>query len=61
MVNLGSEDDKKEVKVGTAMSTAVREILVKLLRDFKDVFAWSYQDMSGLDPEIAQHKLSLKP
>ena len=60
MVNLGSEKDKKEVKVGTAMSAAVRERLVKLLRDFKDVFAWSYQDMPGLDPEIVQHKLPLK-
>ena len=53
MVNLGSEEDKKEVKVGTTMSAVMRERLVKLLRDFKDVFAWSYQDMPGLDPEIA--------
>ena len=53
MVNLGSEEDKKEVKVGTAMYATVR--------DFRDVFAWSYQDMPGLDPEIAQHKLPLKP
>jgi len=31
-----------------------------LLREFKDIFAWSYQDMPGLDPEIVQHKLPLK-
>jgi len=31
-----------------------------LLQEFKDVFAWSYQDMPGLDPNIVQHKLALK-
>ena len=31
-----------------------------MLQEFKDVFAWSYQDMPGLDPNIVQHKLALK-
>ena len=31
-----------------------------MLQEFKDVFAWSYQDMPGLDPNIVQHKLPLK-
>ncbi|CAL0299382.1 unnamed protein product [Lupinus luteus] len=26
-----------------------------------DVFAWSYKDMSGLDPNIASHKIPLYP
>ena len=32
-----------------------------LLREFKDVFAWSYQDMPDMDLDIVQHKLPLKP
>ena len=30
-----------------------------LLRDYQDIFAWSYQDMPGLSSEIVQHKLPL--
>ena len=32
-----------------------------LLRDYQDIFAWSYQDMPGLSSDIVQHKLPLNP
>ena len=38
-VNLGDGEEKKEVKVGTGMSMPIRDALVALLRDYKDVFA----------------------
>lgn len=34
--------------------------LIELLREYDDVFAWSYQDMPGLDTDIVMHKLPLK-
>ena len=34
---------------------------MKLLHDYSDVFAWSYQDMPGLDTSTVEHKLPLKP
>jgi len=52
---------KKEVKVGTSMTAPIREELVALLRDYQDVFAWSYQDMPGLNSNIVQHRLPLNP
>ncbi|RVW32435.1 hypothetical protein CK203_099866 [Vitis vinifera] len=30
-------------------------------RSYLDVFAWSYEDMSGLDPSIVQHHLPILP
>ncbi|KAI5431210.1 hypothetical protein KIW84_035393 [Lathyrus oleraceus] len=60
LVNLGSEDDVKEVKNGSQLCPEDKKGLVDLLREYSDVFAWSYQDMSGLDSEIVEHKLSLK-
>jgi len=60
VINLGGENEKKEVKVGAYMSKETQENLWALLKEFKDVFAWSYQDMPGLDPNIVQHKLPLK-
>ena len=50
VVNLGDGEERKEVKVGTGMSTSIRDELVALLRDYQDIFAWSYQDMLGLSP-----------
>lgn len=61
VINLGTEENKKEVKVGTALEDKNKEGLVKLLHEYAYAFAWSYQDMSGLDTNIVVHKLLLKP
>ncbi|RDX68156.1 Retrovirus-related Pol polyprotein, partial [Mucuna pruriens] len=43
------------------MPPDLRSKLIELLKEYVDVFAWSYQDMSGLDREIVEHKLPLLP
>ena len=43
------------------MSTDERDSLVQLFISYLDVFAWSYEDMPGLDPSIIQHHLLLLP
>jgi len=55
LVNLGTDSGKKEVKIGTSMTTPIREELTALLKDYQDIFAWSYQNMSGLSSDIVQH------
>ena len=44
-VNLGTEEDKKEVKVGANLESSVKERLIQLLHNYVEVFAWSYEDM----------------
>ncbi|KAI5425981.1 hypothetical protein KIW84_031706 [Lathyrus oleraceus] len=61
LVNLGYEDDVKEVKIGSRLCPDVKKGLIDLLREYSDVFVWSYQDMPGLDSEIVEHRLPLKP
>jgi hypothetical protein len=36
-----------------------REKLIALLRDYVDVFAWSYENMSGLETNIIVHRVPL--
>lgn len=60
-INLGSEEDKKEVTIGSLLDTDIKSKLIDLLKEYIDVFAWSYQDMPGLDTNIVQHYLPLKP
>ena len=59
-INLGTEEEKKEVKIGTTLSSSTRKELIDLLQDYSDVFAWSYQDMPGLDTDIVVHRLPLR-
>jgi len=32
-----------------------------VLKDYPDEFAWSYEDMPGLDSNLVEHRLVLKP
>jgi hypothetical protein len=58
---LGTEEDKKEIKNGALLDTAVKERVIELLREYADIFAWSYKVMPGLDAEVVEHRLPLKP
>jgi hypothetical protein len=33
--------------------------LQMLLKEFKDVFAWTYKDLKGITLELVQHKIEL--
>lgn len=59
VINLGSKDNKKEVKIGALLCPDVKKRIVELLRDYVDVFSWSYKDMIGLDTNIVEHQLPL--
>ena len=61
LIDLETGEGKKEVKVGTDMTTPICQGLITLLEEYQDIFAWSYQDMPGLDLNIVQHRLPLNP
>ena len=61
LVNLGIGSGKREVQIGTGITAPIREVLIILLRDYQDIFAWSYQAMPGLSSDIVQHRLPLNP
>lgn len=60
VVNLGDELEKKEVKIRFSITTGTKRDLIELLQKFKDVFAWSYQDMPRLSADIVVHRLPIK-
>ena len=64
-VNLGTDDEPKMVQMGDTLASSERYALVALLNEFKEVFAWSYEDMPGIDIDIVQHciptDLAIKP
>lgn len=38
----------------------MKKQVLQLLKEFKDVFAWTYVQMRGLDPQLVSHKLNIK-
>ena len=57
---MGNNKEKKEVKIGTALSAEIKKEIIDLLHEFAGIFAWSYQDMPGLSIEIVEYHLPLK-
>ncbi|KAM1606294.1 hypothetical protein PS2_026917 [Malus domestica] len=49
------------VKIGTTLSPPIRSALISFLQENTEVFAWSYEDMPGISPDIIYHRLSIDP
>ena len=45
--------------VGSKLAEDLRSLLIRFLKQNKDVFAWKQEDMGGIDPVIITHKLSV--
>ena len=51
----------KTTKIGTTLSPEMRTRLIRFLKENLDAFAWSHEDISGISPEVIQHKLNVDP
>jgi ribonuclease HI len=58
--NIGTEKDPKFVKLSSSLSREKRVEYVELLKEFADVFAWTYEDLRTYDTSIIEHKIPLK-
>ena len=56
-INLGNDENPRLIKIGSTLNQQERRDLKKFLTKFQEAFAWSYEDMLGIDPEIAQHHI----
>ena len=59
--NIGTPEHPRMVKISKALTTEQRNMYIKLLKEYVDVFAWSYEDLKTHDTGIIQHKVPLKP
>jgi ribonuclease HI len=60
-VNLGIKDNPQCINLGVGCSEQEKTTFIKLFKEFKDVFAWTYDDLKTLDPNIIQHVIPMKP
>ncbi|XP_070013693.1 uncharacterized protein [Nicotiana sylvestris] len=60
-VHLGNLEEVQETMIRIHANKRTRDALVQLLFEFKDVFAWSYDDMPGLSVDLVVNKLPTYP
>ncbi|XP_070040597.1 uncharacterized protein [Nicotiana tomentosiformis] len=60
-VNLGDSEIVKETRVSIHLSPLEKAEYVRFLKEYEDIFAWSYDDMTGLSTSIVDHKLPTNP
>jgi hypothetical protein len=59
-LNLGTTDEPCPIFVSALLTPAEEKEYLELLIEYKDVFAWTYKEMPGLDPRVAVHRLAIK-
>ncbi|XP_075633667.1 uncharacterized protein LOC142606157 [Castanea sativa] len=60
-VNLDDSRPERTTRIGTLASQTVRQALALFLKENQDVFAWSHEDMPGIDSSVMVHWLNLSP
>ena len=61
-VNLGSDSQEpRPISISSSLTKKEKTEPILLLKEFKDVFAWDYNEMPGLDPGLVAHTLNVDP
>ena len=61
VVTLDESRPKRTTRMGMLASQPIRQALVSFLKMNQDVFAWSHDDIPGIDPSVIVHRLNVNP
>ena len=60
-ISLDENNPERCTKVGMDLVEKTKQDLVHFLKKSIDVFAWSHEDMPGIDPSIITYHLNVSP
>ncbi|KAL5572514.1 hypothetical protein UlMin_022111 [Ulmus minor] len=60
-VNLSNTSEPRTVLISKELTGDLRKAIIDTLRKNKDLFAWTYEEMPGLDASLVTHKLAVTP
>ena len=60
-VTLDESRPKRTTRMGTLASQPIHQVLAAFLKMNRDVFAWSHEDMPGIDPSVIVHRMNMNP
>ena len=55
------DDPRKSTRIWADLEGKIKKGLIRFLRENIDVFAWSHEDMLGIDPSVITHRLNVYP
>jgi hypothetical protein len=58
--NVGTNENPKMVKNFKYLPSQIKSKYVELLKQYKDVFAWSHEDLQTYDTSVIENKIPLK-
>ena len=58
-VELVERDLSKVTKVGEELDPSMKEVMAEFLKKSLDIFAWTYDDMLGIDDKVIEHCLNV--
>ncbi|XP_070002549.1 uncharacterized protein [Nicotiana sylvestris] len=58
-VKLGIDEEPRPTYLSALLEVDEENTYIELLNEFRDVFAWSYIEMPGLDPKVVAHHLAI--
>ncbi len=58
-LNLGIDAKPHMVKINAQLETCKVLEVEQMLKEFKDVFVWTFKDLKGIPLELAHHKIEL--
>ena len=51
----------KHIKIGKGLPDAIKQDIMATIVEFRDVFAFSTEEMSGIPISVMYHKVDIKP
>ncbi|XP_070034334.1 uncharacterized protein [Nicotiana tomentosiformis] len=58
-VNLGNSEIVKETRISIHLSSSEKEGYIRFLKEYEDIFAWSYDDMTGQHDETGRKEQAI--
>ena len=60
-IPLDEDDPEKSTRIRADLEGKIKKGLIRFLRKNIDMFAWSHEDMPGIDPSVITHRLNVHP
>ena len=60
-IPLDEDDPGKSTRIGADLEGKIKKGLIHFLRENFFMFAWSHEDMPGIDPSVITHRLNVYP
>src|ERR1044072_5745739 len=60
-VDLGDGEIKRPTYISAKIDPSLKNEMVCLLKEFKDFFAWDYNEIPGLSRDLVEHRLPVRP